>query len=141
MSHHVERLDRVEGVGDPVGPYSHAVIAGSDVHVSGQVAIDESGELVGRGDCATQARQAYRNLAAVLAAAGCDWDDVVKMTVYLTDMENLAAALAVRKELMEPGSYPASSVVEVPRLADPEWLVEIEAIARVPSDGGAGDGG
>jgi reactive intermediate/imine deaminase len=127
----VRRLGRVEGIGDPVGPYSHAVIAGSAVHVSGQVPIDASGTLVGRGDFGAQARQAYANLAAVLGAAGCDWDDVVKMTVYLTDVAHLAQASEVRREVVPEDSYPASTVVEVTSLADPEWLIEVEAVARL----------
>jgi reactive intermediate/imine deaminase len=132
----VRRLDRVPGVGDPVGPYSHAVIAGSDVHVSGQVAIDAAGNLVGRGDCEAQARQVYANLAAVLGAAGCGWDDVVKMTVYLTDIADLAAASGARREVIGAGAYPASTVVEVTGLADPEWMIEVEAVARLR--GGSG---
>jgi reactive intermediate/imine deaminase len=129
----LRRIDRVHGVGDPVGPYSHAVASASELYVSGQVAIDADGHVVGRGDCAAQARQAYRNLAAVLGAVGCDWRNVLKMTVYLTDMEDLPEASAVRRELMDADSYPASTVVEVSRLADPEWMIEIEAVVSLPA--------
>jgi len=127
----VRRITDVPGVAAPLGPYVHAVVAGRDVHVAGQVSIGPDGNTIGAGDPAAQARQAYRNLEAVLAAAGCGWEQVVKMTVYLTDMAHLPAASEARKEVMPPGSLPASTVVEVARLAYPDWLIEVEAVARL----------
>jgi enamine deaminase RidA (YjgF/YER057c/UK114 family) len=133
----VSRLGRVASVVAPLGPYSLATASGVHVHVSGQAPLDANGELVGKGDCLVQARQVYSNLESVLAAAGCGWEDVLKLTVYLTDMARLPEASRARTELIGPESYPASTVVEVRRLADPDWMIEVEAIASKPSDAGA----
>jgi enamine deaminase RidA (YjgF/YER057c/UK114 family) len=135
MTEATRRITDVPGLAPPLGPYAHAVVAGRDVHVAGQVSVGPDGETVGAGDPAAQARQAYRNLGAILAAAGCGWDDVVKMTVFLTDMAHLPAASQARTEVIPPDSLPASTVVEVSRLASPDWLVEVEAVARL----GAGE--
>ena len=130
----VRRLSRVEGVAPPRGAYSQVTVAGSAVHVAGQVPVDGNGDPVGIDDFLAQARQAYSNLGAVLAAVGCGWQDVLKLTVYLTDMANLAEASRAREEVIDPESYPASTVVEISGLADPAWMIEVEAIARATSD-------
>jgi reactive intermediate/imine deaminase len=106
------------------------VDAGRLVFVAGQVAMDEQGKTVGVGDIGAQTRQVLTNVGKVLEAAGASFDDVVKVTVYVTELSNLPALQAVRPEFFrEP--YPASTLVEVSRLINPEWLVEIEAIAIV----------
>lgn len=108
--------------------YSHAVRAGDLVVVSGQVARDADGRLVGQGDVAAQTRQVFANLDAVLRAAGCGPDDVVKLTVFVTDRSARAAVSRVRDEIFtEP--RPASTFLVVAGLADPDLLVEIEALA------------
>jgi enamine deaminase RidA (YjgF/YER057c/UK114 family) len=130
----IRRLGDMPGVAPPLGAYMHAVVAGPEVHVAGQVAVDPEGRTVGRGDFAAQARQVYRNLEAVLAAAGCGWERVLKLTVYLTDMANLPAASRARTEAIPAGSLPASTVVQVERLADPDWMIEVDAVARLPEE-------
>jgi enamine deaminase RidA (YjgF/YER057c/UK114 family) len=129
----IRRIGRVPGGAAPLGPYVNVVVAGRDVHVAGQAPVDADGRTVGRGDMRAQALQAYRNLEGALAAAGCGWDAVLKLTVYLTDMGRLPEASAVRRELIGDDILPASTVLQVAALADPDWLVEIEAVARLPA--------
>lgn len=111
--------------------YSHAVRAGGLLFVSGQVALDEQGAVVGAGDMGEQARQAFRNLGAVLAAAGASFADVVKLTYFVRDVSAVAAIRAARDEFVDTGNPPASTLVEVSRLFLPDLLVEIEAVATV----------
>lgn len=119
----------------PVGPYSQvARVEMGDVallFVSGQVAVDEHGEVVGAGDITAQATRVFENLKAVLASAGASLDDVLKLTTFLRDMGHRAALGEVRKRYFT-GDLPASTAVEVSRLARDEWLIEVEAIAAVP---------
>ena len=122
---------RPEGM-PPVNGYSHAVaFTGRMVAVSGQVPADEQGRLVGPGDAVAQVRQVFRNLAAALAAAGARMDKVVKLTVYQTDLADLEAFRQVRDEYVSPDNPPASSLVQVSRLVNPDFRVEIEALAAI----------
>ena len=125
-------------VGAPVGAYSHAVRVELDeavlVFVSGQVAIDQSGELVGKGDVVAQAEQVFRNLEAILTANGATFADVVKLNSYLTDMSRLPELRDVRNRFIT-GDFPASTAVGVTGLYSPDALVEIEAVAVVPTTG------
>ena len=121
----------VPAIAVPRGHYSHAVIAqGRTLYVAGQVPIDADGEVVG-ADAATQARQVLSNLAAVLEAASATLADVVKTTVYLTNRDDRAAVGEVRRAHFA-GDPPANTLVVVASLADPRYLVEIEAIATLP---------
>ena len=114
----------------PVNGYSHAVaFQGRLVAVSGQVPLDADGRLVGRGDPEAQARQVFTNLEAALGAAGATMDHVVKLTVFLTDMADLAAFRKARDEFIRADTPPASSLVRVSGLVNPEFRVEIEALA------------
>lgn len=106
------------------------VTGGRLLFVSGQVPVDGEGRTVGNGDPAAQTRQALENLRRVLQAAGGDLHHVIKVTVFTTDMANRAAINRVRTELFG-GHRPASSQVQVVRLVDPDWLVEIEAVAVI----------
>lgn len=117
----------VEGV--PAAPgFSQVVRAGDLLVVSGQVARDDTGALVGRGDAGGQAAQIFANLERALAAGGATPDDVVKLTVYLTDRSQRAAVSAERdRAFAEP--RPASTLVVVAGLAHPDLLVEVEALA------------
>lgn len=113
-----------------IGPYSQAMRVDRLLYLSGQIPLDPgTGELV-RGDIAAQTEQVIKNMSAVLAAAGCTLKDVVKTTIFLTDMGSFAEVNAVYgKHFSEP--YPARSTVEVRRL--PKGAeVEIEAIAQTP---------
>jgi 2-iminobutanoate/2-iminopropanoate deaminase len=113
----------------PIGPYNQAIRAGDYLFCSGQIALDpQSGELVG-ADAAAQARQAMRNLGAVLEAAGARFEDVVKTTIFLLDMSDFAAVNAVYAESF--GTLPpARSTVAVAALPK-GGRVEVEAIAFV----------
>ena len=113
----------------PEYPYSPGTRGGGLVYTSGQVAWDADGRLVGRGDPAEQTRQVLRNVQSVLEAGGATLGDVVKCNVYLADIRHFQAMNAVFAEFFatEP---PARTTVQAP-LAEPEMLVEIEAIAWV----------
>lgn len=114
----------------PSGPFSSGIKSGRFVFVAGQVAVDENGKTVGVGDIGAQTRQVLTNIGKVLQAGGASFDDVCKVTVFVTDLANLPALQAVRPEFFkEP--YPASTLVKVAQLINPDWLVEIEAIAIV----------
>jgi reactive intermediate/imine deaminase len=125
MRHYV----RPEGL-PPVNGYSHAVaFNGPMVVLSGQIPVDENGDLVGKDDPLAQVRQVFKNLTTALAAAGATMDQVVKLTVYLTDMADLDAFRQVRNEHITPGTAPAVSLVQVSRLVNPLFRVEIDALA------------
>jgi reactive intermediate/imine deaminase len=114
----------------PAGIFSPGVKvgAGNLIFVSGQVARNAAGEIVGQGDIHAQTRQALENVKAVLEAAGATIDDIVKVTVFVTDVTQFAAIHEVRAEYFKR-DYPASTLVEVKGLVSPELLIEIEAIA------------
>ena len=118
-------------VNTPPG-YSHAVQGAGLIFVSGQVALDAEGSVVGVGDMAEQARQAFRNLGTVLAAAGCSFADVLKFTYFVRDIDAVGSIRAARDEFVDTANPPASTLVEVSRLFLPDLLIEIEAIALVP---------
>ncbi|WP_328464369.1 RidA family protein [Streptomyces sp. NBC_00448] len=128
----ITRYERPEGSA-PVNGYSHAVaFTGTTVVVSGQVPVDADGTLVGEDDAEAQVRQVFANLATVLDAAGADLADVVKITVFLTDIgSDLPAFRRVRDEHFDPARLPASSLVQVSALVHPAFRVEIEAMAVV----------
>ncbi|MFI6527012.1 RidA family protein [Streptomyces uncialis] len=135
MSSHLTHVPAPDGV-FPATAYTHVVLGtGRFVAISGQLALDEDGKLVGAGDPAAQARQIFTNLGRCLAAAGAGFDDVVKLTYFVTDIRNLAAVREVRGDFLDPARLPASSAVQVGALVGPEFLMEIEAYAIVPEDG------
>ena len=115
----------------PTG-YTHVVEAtgGKTVYISGQIALDKDGKVVGQGDMKAQAEQVFRNLQAALAAAGATFKDVVKMNTYTTDMSQVQAVRDVRARYFGDVT-PASTLVQVVHLARPEFLLEIEVIAVV----------
>ncbi len=125
MRHYV----RPDGL-PPVNGYSHAVaFAGPMIVVSGQVPVDADGRLVGKDDPAAQIRQVFENLTAALAAAGAGMDQVVKLTVFLTDLADLALFRQIRDEYVSTDKPPASSLVQVSALVNPDFRVEVEALA------------
>ena len=123
-------------VAAPMGTYSQAVrVETGDaiwIHVSGQIAIDLEGNLVGPGDVRAQTRQVFENLRAILAANGATFADVVKIGTYLTTLDDLAGMREVRGEYLtaEP---PASTAVQVVALVVPDALIEIDLVAVVPA--------
>jgi enamine deaminase RidA (YjgF/YER057c/UK114 family) len=125
----MQRFVRPAGL-PPANGYSHAVsFSGPMVVVSGQVPLDEDGQVVGAGDPEAQMRQGFHNLGVSLHAAGSGFDRVVKITVFLTDLDDLAVFRRVRDEHLDPAAPPASSLVQVKGLIHPAFRVEIEALA------------
>jgi enamine deaminase RidA (YjgF/YER057c/UK114 family) len=120
-------------LGTPPG-YSQVVVVtgGSTIYVSGQVALDRSGNLVGADDLRAQAQQVFANLHAALAAAGATFADVVKLNLYVLDASQIAVIREVRDAFVNTANPPASTLVEVRRLAREEFLIEVEAIAAAP---------
>jgi enamine deaminase RidA (YjgF/YER057c/UK114 family) len=125
----VEFFPRPDG-SPPVNGYSHAVsFSGPMVAISGQVPMDRHGRVVGVDDPPEQMRQVFRNLDIALRAAGSSLGRIVKLTVYLTDLNDLATFRQVRDEYLDPSSPPASSLIRVSGLVDPAFHVEIDALA------------
>ena len=117
----------------PTG-YTHVVeVTGpaKTVYISGQIALDKGGNLVGGSDMKAQAEQVFKNLEAALAAAGATFKDVVKMNTYTTDMTQVQAIRDVRTKYFANIAPPASTLVQVVKLARPDLLLEIEVIAVV----------
>lgn len=114
-------------------PYaiSLGIRVGNLVFVSGQAAVDEHGNTVGGADFDAQARQAFANLATVLHNAGSGLEHVVKVTILVTDMTVIDQIIDLRREFFTP-PYPADTIAQVVSLAQPEWQIEIEAVAVVP---------
>jgi reactive intermediate/imine deaminase len=123
---------RVDGLAEPISHYTDAVRAGDLLFVSGIVAVDANGDLVGGDDVGAQARQVFESIERILAAAGCSFDDVVKVTIFLTDVDDRPRINPVRQEVFGT-TRPASTLVEVSRLAVPGAKIEVEAIAVLPS--------
>jgi 2-iminobutanoate/2-iminopropanoate deaminase len=121
---------RVPGLAEPISHYAHAVLAGEVLYVSGIVPVSEDGVVVGPGDVVAQARQVFALLGRVLDAAGAGPGDVAKVTVYLLDVDDRPRINPVRQEFFG-SSRPASTLVEVSRLAVPGALLEVEAVAHV----------
>jgi 2-iminobutanoate/2-iminopropanoate deaminase len=121
---------RVAGLAEPISHFTDAVRAGNLLFVSGFVPVDGDGRLVGGDDVVAQVRQVFANLGAVLAAAGATFADVVKVTVYLTDIADRARINPVRQEVFGD-TRPASTLVEVSALVVPGAKVEIDAVALV----------
>jgi len=122
---------RVPGLAEPVSHYTDAVRADNLLFVSGCIAVDGDGRLVGGDDVIAQTRQVFANLEATLAAAGASVHDVVKVTVFLTDVGDRAAVNEVRQEVFG-ATRPASTLVEVSSLVLERARVEIEAVALLP---------
>jgi 2-iminobutanoate/2-iminopropanoate deaminase len=112
--------------------YSQAVLIDKTLYISGSVAADENGRLVSSGDMAGQMRAAYSNIRRTLAAHGADFDEVVKETIYTTDMDAMLKASDLRFEYYNKERLPTISWVQVQRLVDPGFLVEIEVVAELP---------
>ncbi len=119
-----------EGAPAAIGPYSQAVRAGDTVWLSGQIALDPATGALVEGDAATQAERCLQNLAAVLEAAGCGFEHLVRCTIFLADMDDFAAVNAVYARYM-PDPPPARACVEVRRLPR-DVRVEIDGVAYAP---------
>jgi len=119
----------------PPAGYSHVaeVSGGKLLFVSGQVALDRGGNLVGPNDLAAQTRQVFENLKAALEAAGTDFAHVLKLTFYLVDASKISAVREVRDRFVDTRHPPASTAVEIRRLVREDFLIEVDAVASVPA--------
>jgi 2-iminobutanoate/2-iminopropanoate deaminase len=122
---------RVAGMNAPLSHYTDAVRAGDLLFVSGVVPVDSEGRLVGGDDVAEQARAVFEGLRRVLAAAGARPQDVVKVTFFLTDVDDRPTINPIRQEFFGV-TLPASTLVEVSRLAVAGARLEVEAVAVLP---------
>src|SRR5262245_10113850 len=121
----------------PTG-YTHVVeVTGpaKTIYISGQIAFDKDGKLVGAGDMKAQAEQVFKNLEAALSSAGARFSDVVKMNSYITDMSKVQAVRDVRAKYFSD-TAPASTFVQVAGLVRPELLLAVEVVAVVAAPGG-----
>ena len=130
MSAHREEF-MVPGMSEPVSHFTHVVRAGRLVFVSGCVATDAQGRVVGGNDVVAQTRQVHENIKHCLAAAGATFADVCKVTVFLRNIGDREKVNTIRKEYF--GAHrPASTLVEISRLVRDDYLIEIEATAVIP---------
>jgi 2-iminobutanoate/2-iminopropanoate deaminase len=118
-----------EGMSQPTA-YTHVVRHDNLLFLSGQVSADADGTVIGEGDMSIQVRQVLENMKKVLASQGADFSNVVKVTIYTTDIDAYIQTGDVRREYWTGGA-PASTLVQIERLARPAFLVEIEATAIV----------
>jgi enamine deaminase RidA (YjgF/YER057c/UK114 family) len=130
----INRINPPE-LGTPPG-YSQIVevAASRIIFIAGQTAVDADGHVVGKYDFTAQADQVFRNLAIALQASGCTAANLVKLTVFVTDMGNLARYREARNRFfasVEPPAAPAVTLVEVSKLYGPDFKIEIEAIAAI----------
>ena len=127
-----KKVIRTEQAPAPVGPYNQAIAAsGTTLFIAGQIALDpDTGEIVGTEDVVAQTKQVMSNIAAILTEAGADWSNVVKTSVFLTDLANFKTVNQVYAQYFDEATAPARACVEVSRLPK-DVLVEIECIAVV----------
>ena len=112
--------------------YSHAIVkGGTPVFIAGQIAMDAAGKPIHEGDAKAQARAALTGLKTVVEACGGSMQDIVKITVFTTDLAHRPAIAEARSEFFPAGEMPASTFLVVSSLADPHYLVEIEAVAML----------
>jgi 2-iminobutanoate/2-iminopropanoate deaminase len=121
-----------ENLSKPLGIYSHAVkITGNQLlFISGITARDKNGNLVGKGDMKLQTQQVLENMKVILDRAGVTFDNIVKVTVFVTDLSRFKDIHDVRAKYFKK-DYPASTLVQVSRLVHEDMLIEIEAIAVI----------
>lgn len=127
----LERLRLPDQLPEPISHYTDAVVADGWIWISGMLALDASGALIGGDDVVAQTERVHENIKAVLAHAGAGFEDVVKVTVFLRRIEDRAAVNTVRRRFFG-GSRPASTLVEVSAFVVPGALVEIDVVARRP---------
>jgi 2-iminobutanoate/2-iminopropanoate deaminase len=135
----LERIRLPQQLPEPISHYTDAVAAGGFVWISGMLALDKDGNLIGGDDVVAQAERVHENIKAVLAEVGAGFGDVVKVGVYLRRIQDRAAVNTVRRRFFGE-SRPASTLVEVSAFVVPNALVEIDAVARI-SQRAPGTGG
>jgi reactive intermediate/imine deaminase len=114
--------------------YTHVVITGNTVYISGQVPVDAQGKIVGKGDLRTQTVQVFENIKKLLEQSGATYAQVVKVNTYIVNCKpaDVAVVREVRKAYFSEKTPPASTMVGVTSLVDPEFLIEIEVVAVIP---------
>jgi 2-iminobutanoate/2-iminopropanoate deaminase len=122
---------RIEELGPAISHYTDAVRFGGLLYISGLVSWDKDGKVVGKGDAAEQTRRIFAAMKRIMDEVGAGFDDVLKVTVFLRNMEDRPKINPVRQEVFGD-SRPASTLVEVAKLVDPDLLVEIEAVVGIP---------
>ncbi len=115
----------------PPRGYTQVVKVNDTVYIAGQVASSPDGSVVGKGDPEAQVRQVWRNLESAMKAVGGTIQDIVKTTTYITGIEHAGAVRKVRDELYQSSNPPSSTLLVISELANPDYVVEIEAIADV----------
>jgi 2-iminobutanoate/2-iminopropanoate deaminase len=128
----MRREYRLEGLNEPISHYTDAVQFGNLLFVSGVAPLDRNSNLVGGDDVVAQARQVFLCMKDILTAAGVDFSDILKVTVFLTDVRDRTRINPVRKEFFG-SSRPASTLIGVSELAVPGMKIEIEAVAGLKS--------
>jgi reactive intermediate/imine deaminase len=123
---------RIASLSEPISHYTDAVRFGDLLFISGCGPFDDKGKVVGGNDPAAQTRQVFLNMKKILNAAGCNFKDVLKVTVYLTDVSQRTKINPVRQEFFGK-TRPASTLIGIKEFAIPGMLVEIEAVAGIPS--------
>ncbi len=123
---------RIKTDPDPMEPFflSQGFRVDNIIYLSGQAAIDQQGNIVGEGDFDAQAEQTFLNIKQLLKAANSSLAQIVKVTIYLTDMANFSTIMELRQRWFNK-PYPADTIVEVRSLALPELMIEIDVIALV----------
>jgi len=127
----IERLRVPDYLPEPMSQYTDGVLADGWLYVSGIIAVDKDGKMVGGDDVTKQAERVLENMGAVLAKAGASFQDVVKVNVYLARIGDRAAVNVMRKRFFGD-ARPASTLVEVSKFVVPEALLEIDCVARLP---------
>lgn len=123
----IERMNPFPGSAKPT-VYSQLVKAGNTLYLAGQVAVNEKGELMGKGNMRIQVRQVFENLKKLLASQGATLDQLVTITIFTVNTDEFRKAYDIREEYTG-GRAPASALIQIDRLADPDYLVEIQGIA------------
>ena len=123
---------RVEGLNEPISHYTDAVRFGDLLFISGLAPVDEHLELVGGDDVAAQTRQLFENMDRILKTAGASFADILKVTVYLTDVNDRQAVNVVRQEFFGD-ARPASTLIGIAELVVPGMKIEVDAVAGIPS--------
>ena len=125
------------GLPEPLGAYSHDSRAKASelVFIAGQLAVNEAGELVGKGDFGAQMRQVFDNLGRALRSEGLSFANVTKFTTFLVHSQDIEGFMAVREEIFAKiypgGKYPPNTLLMIDRLVGEQFLIEVEAIAAV----------
>ena len=126
-----EHINPPELASPPANLYNHVVKVGNTVYISGQVPRGLDGKAMHVGDPAAQIRQVWTNLETAIRAAGGSLQDIVKTTTYVVGAENLGKIREVRMSILPEQGRPTSTTVVVAGLADPDFLVEVEAVAEL----------